>query len=90
MNKTMNAILKNYGTENVISRLMEQLRILADSNDEEVTFTVKKLLSDLPCDTEYIYNLCEFTNLVTYTSDKAAINDVPWKEEYIRERLING
>ncbi|MCX7749191.1 MAG: hypothetical protein N2645_20200 [Clostridia bacterium] len=88
MNKTLDAIIKKYGVETVIARLLEQLRILADSDSGEVKTTIKNLLSDLPSDTEYIYTLCEYTNLVTYTSGSAVINDSPWKEEETRRDLL--
>lgn len=88
MNKTLDAIIKKFGVEAVIARLLEQLRILAVSDSEEVKTIIKNLLADLPSDTEYIYTLCEYTNLVTYTSGNAVINDFPWKEEETRRDLL--
>jgi len=65
MNKTLKALLSKYGTEKVIARILEQLRIIATSEDEEVKDAVKELIASSGCDTEYIYSLCEYTNLVT-------------------------
>jgi hypothetical protein len=90
MNKTLDIILKKYGAEHVVARLIEQLRLAAESKDEEVTKTVKQLVAEYPSDTEYIYSLCEFSNLLTYTSVDPMITDEPWKEEGIRQELING
>lgn len=90
MNKTLDMILKIYGAEHVIARLIEQLRLVAESKDEEVIKTVKQLVSEYPSDTEYIYSLCEFSNLLTYASADPTISDEPWKEEGIRQELING
>ena len=90
MNKTLDVILKTYGTEHVIARLIEQLRLAAESKDEEVTKTVKQLVTEYPSDTEYIYSLCEFSNLLTYASANPTITDGPWKEEDIRQELINS
>ncbi len=90
MNKTLDVILKIYGAEHVIARLIEQLRLAAESKDEEVTKTVKQLVAEYPSDTEYIYGLCEFSNFLTYASANPTITDEPWKEEGIRQELING
>ncbi|HCS74131.1 MAG TPA: hypothetical protein DIW17_09675 [Clostridiales bacterium] len=90
MNKTLDMILKIYGAEHVVARLIEQLRLVAESKDEEVIKTVKQLVAEYPSDTEYIYSLCEFSNLLTYTSADPTITDEPWKEEGIRQELINS
>lgn len=90
MNKTLDMILKIYGAEHVIARLIEQLRLVAESKDEEVIKTVKQLVAEYPSDTEYIYSLCKFSNLLTYASADPTISDEPWKEEGIRQELING
>lgn len=81
MNKTLKALLNQYGTEKVIARILEQLKILATSDDDEVKKTVKELVKSSGCDTEYIYSLCEFSNLVTFVSEEAMVSDFPWKEE---------
>jgi hypothetical protein len=81
MNKTLKLLLNKYGTEAVISRILEQLKILAQCEDEEVTKTVKELLEDTDCDTEYIYNLCEYSNLVTYLSEDIKITNSPWNDK---------
>ena len=90
MNKTLDMILKIYGAEHVVARLIEQLRLVAESKDEEVIKTVQQLVAEYPSDTEYIYSLCEFSNLLTYTSADPTITDEPWKEEGIRQELINS
>lgn len=90
MNKTLDMILKKYGAEHVVARLIEQLRLVAESKDEEVIKTVKQLVAEYPSDTEYIYSLCEFSNLLTYASTNPTITDEAWKEEDIRQELING
>jgi hypothetical protein len=81
VNKTLKLLLNKYGTEAVISRILEQLKILAQCEDEEATKTVKELLENTGCDTEYIYNLCEYANLVTYLSEDIKITDSPWNDE---------
>ena len=88
MNKTLDIIIKKYGIETVIARLIEQLRILSESNNDDVTSTVKSFLNETPSDTEYIYNLCEFTHLVTFASNNEKINDSPWEEDEVRKTLI--
>lgn len=90
MNKTLDMILKKFGAEHIIARLIEQLRIAAQSNDEEVINTVKELVVEYPSDTEYIYSLCEFSNLLTYTSVNPTVMDELWKDEDIRQKIING
>lgn len=87
MNKTLEALLEKYGEEHVIARIMEQLRLLVESTDEEVIRTVKGLATEYPSDTEYIYNLCEFSNLLTYVSPNPTIIDGPWVEEEMRQYL---
>lgn len=81
MKKNIKSLIKEYGAEEIIARIMEQLRIVADCEDEEVIKVVKELLKNTGCDTEYIYNLCEFTNLVTYTSEKVKVTESPWLEK---------
>ncbi len=90
MNNTLKALLKKYGTEEIIARVIEQLRILAtcEDEDEDVKKVVKELLASSSCDTEYIYTLCEFTNLVTYVSEEAVITDSLWNEEDSRDEIL--
>ncbi len=80
MKVTINALLKKYGGEVVIGRILEQLKLLAFSDDEEVKKKVKEALNDAGCDMEYIYNLCEYTNLVSYTSEEVSVTSEPWSE----------
>ncbi len=81
MNKTLELLIDKYGAEEIIARILEQLKIIATCEDEEVINAVKALLSDVGCDTEYIYSLCEYTNLVTYVSDNLKVTDSPWKSK---------
>lgn len=60
---------------------MEQLKILAKCEDAEVIDSVKGLIERTGCDTEYIYNLCEYGNLVTYVSENTKVTESPWIEE---------
>ena len=53
MNKTLEAILNKYGAEVVIARIMEQLNILALSEDDEAKQEAVELLEGSGCDTEY-------------------------------------
>lgn len=78
MNQTLKALLNKYGTETVIARILEQLKLLALSKDEEVRETVIDLIVSSGCDTEYIYTLCEYTNFATYVSEQAEVTDRPW------------
>ncbi|GAB6180164.1 hypothetical protein JCM14036_14830 [Desulfotomaculum defluvii] len=78
MNNTLEMLIEKYGAEVIIARILEQLRLLAQSKNQEVIDVVKTLLSETGCDTEYIYTLCEYTNLATYVSDTIQITDEPW------------
>lgn len=89
MNNTLKALLSKYGTEKVIARIMEQLRLLAVSKDEEVKKAVGELITASGCDTEYIYSLCEFTNLVTYVSEEAVVKDSPWTDENSKAEIMS-
>ena len=80
MNTTLKTLLADYGTESVIARLLEQLKLAALSEDKEVRATVKELLESSACDTEYIYSLCEYTNLVTYAGETQEVTDGPWND----------
>lgn len=80
MNKLLKELFETYGEEVVVGRILEQLKLLAFSDDEEVKEAVIAALNDAGCDTEYIFNLCEYTNLVSYASDEVAITTEPWKE----------
>jgi len=80
MNSMLEILIAKYGTEVIIARIMEQLRLLATSEDEMVKKEVKDLIISSSCDTEYIYLLCEYTNLVTYASAEAVVTDTPWND----------
>jgi len=78
MNRTFKLMLDEFGTEEVIARIMEQLNILATCNDQEAKKAAISLVKDCGCDTEYIYTLCTFTNLVAYVSEFPIVSDGPW------------
>jgi len=80
MNKSLKELFETYGEEVVVGRILEQLKLLAFSDDKEVKEAVIAALNDAGCDTEYIFNLCEYTNLVSYASDEVIITTEPWKE----------
>lgn len=80
MNKALKELFETYGEEVVVGRILEQLKLLAFSDDKEVKEAVIAALNDAGCDTEYIFNLCEYTNLVSYASDEVIITTEPWKE----------
>ena len=84
MSRTLKLLLEEFGTESVIARILEQLRLLAESDDPKVKEVIVSLINDCACDTEYIYSLCMFTNLVTYVSDNPKLSDNPWFDEYSR------
>jgi len=88
MNKTLNGIINKFGTEEVVARILEQLRLLADCKDENVLKEAKELINSLSSDTEYIYTLCEYTNLVAYVSENSEITDAPWADEDERQEVI--
>ena len=88
MNKTLKALIRKYGTEEIIARILEQLKLLVETEDEEVRKAVKDLILDSGSDTEYIFNLCEYTNLVTYVSDRTYISDKPETESNTTELPI--
>ena len=81
MAKDLNELINEYGVETIIARIMEQLKILAKCKDAEVIASVKGLIESTGCDTEYIYSLCEYGNLVTYVSENIEIRELPWIEE---------
>jgi hypothetical protein len=80
MNKPLKELLEIYGEEVVVGRILEQLKLLAFSDDKEVKEAVIAAQNDAGCDTEYIFNLCEYTNLISYASEEVAITTKPWKE----------
>lgn len=86
MNQTLKALLKKYGTETVIARILEQLKLLALSKDEEVRKTVADLVASSHCDTDYIYTLCEYTNFATYVSEQVEVTDKPWIHEADKQK----
>lgn len=90
MDKTLDIILKKYGAEIVVARILEQLKLLATSKDEDVVKVVKELVLSSKSDTEYIYTLCEYTNLATFVSENIDITDDDWEDEEARQCLING
>lgn len=86
MNQNLSIILNHFGIETVIARLMEQLHmIVGDCSSQEAQETAKALLESCGCDTEYIYTLCENTNLVTYVSDCVTVTDEPWLDDFSRQ-----
>ena len=87
MNRTLEALIQKFGVKTIIARILEQLKLLALSEEEEVKDTAKKLIKDCGCDTEYLFNLCEYTNLVAFTSDKIEITDSPWNDDAVRACL---
>lgn len=87
MNQTLKALLRKYGKEAVIARILEQLKLMAFSKDEEVKMVVKDLLQSSGCDTEYIYSLCEYTNLATYVSDEDEVTDDSWNDEGLKVEI---
>lgn len=90
MNKTLNAIFNKYGAEVVVARILEQFKLLATSKDEDVVNVVKDLVLSFKSDTEYIYCLCEYTNIITYVSENIEITDGEWEDEPTRTCLISG
>ena len=80
MNTTLKTLLADYGTESVIARILEQLKLVVLSEDAEVKAAVKELIESSACDTEYIYTLCEYTNLVTYAGETEEVTDGPWND----------
>ena len=80
MNKSLKELFETYGEEVVVGRILEQLKLLAFSDEKEVKETVVAALNDTGCDTEYIFNLCEYTNLVSYASEEVTVTTDPWKE----------
>ena len=80
MNSTLRTLVSEYGTETIIARVLEQLKLAALSDDEEVRAAVRELLETAACDTEYLYLLCEYTNLMTYVSETAEVTDGPWND----------
>ena len=80
MNPTLRTLVSEYGTETIIARVLEQLKLAALSDDEEVRAAVRELLETAACDTEYLYLLCEYTNLMTYVSETAEVTDGPWND----------
>ena len=80
MNKSLKELFESFGEEVVVGRILEQLKLLAFSDDKEVKEAVIAALNDAGCDTEYIFNLCEYTNLVSYASEEVSITTEPWKE----------
>lgn len=80
MNKYLKELFETYGEEVVVGRILEQLKLLAFSDDKEVKEAVIAALNDAGCDTEYIFNLCEYTNLVSYASEEVEVTTEPWKE----------
>ena len=38
-------------------------------------------------DTEYIYSLCEYTNLLTYASDNPRLMDENWEDKLTKKEL---
>lgn len=80
MNKSLKELIEIYGEEEVVGRILEQLKLLAFSDDEEVKESVIGALDDAGCDTEYIYSLCEYTNLVSYASEEVSVTAEPWNE----------
>ena len=80
MNKSLKELFETYGEEVVVGRILEQLKLLAFSDDKEVIKAVIAALNDAGCDTEYIFNLCEYTNLVSYASEEVTVTTEPWKE----------
>lgn len=85
MSKALKAILEKYGTEEVIARLMEQLRLLAE--DSGIREEVAEVVRSYPSDTEYIYVLCEYTNLITYTTEEPKLNDGIWEDMGVKREL---
>ena len=87
MNSTLRTLVSEYGTETMIARVLEQLKLAALSDDEEVRAAVRELLETAACDTEYLYLLCEYTNLMTYVSETAEVTDGLWKDQMARTSL---
>jgi len=81
MKKSLKELFETYGEEVVVGRILEQLKLIAFSDDEEVKETVVAALNDAGCDTEYIFNLCEYTNLVSYASEEVVITNEHWNEK---------
>lgn len=80
MNKSLKELFESFGEEVVVGRILEQLKLLAFSDDKEVKEAVIAALNDAGCDMEYIFNLCEYTNLVSYASEEVTVTTEPWKE----------
>lgn len=81
MRMTLEALLKEYGAEVVVGRILEQLKLLVFSDDEEVIKIVKDVLKDTGCDTEYIYSLCEYQSLISYAAEEVTVTSSPWTED---------
>lgn len=87
MIKTLKVIIKRYGAEKIMARLMEQIRLL--SYDNAMRDEVAAIVNQYEADTEYIYSLCEYTNLITYTSENPHLSDEPWEDEVMKKGLEN-
>jgi len=85
MTKALQGVIGKYGAETVIARLMEQIRVLSECDDirDEVARTVRQYTSDI----EYIYDICEYTNLVTYASDNPRLSNENWDNEDAKKEL---
>ena len=73
MNQSLQALMNQYGEEEVVARVLEQLKLLVFTDDMEVHETVKSALIDATSDIDYLSNLCEYTNLVTFAEDKVVV-----------------
>lgn len=85
MTHSLKGIIKQYGTETVIARMMEQIRLLTEAG--EVRDVAVDMVNQYKSDTEYIYSLCEFTHLVAYASDKPYLSDDPWEDKKTKKEL---
>lgn len=76
----LDKLIEMYGAEEIIARVLEQARLMA-VEDVQVADTAKRCINDIPVDTEYIYSICEYGNLVSYTSGNPIVSDGEWDDE---------
>ena len=87
MTRSLQGLIRRYGTERILARVMEQLRLLAGSPDSDVRQAVAEVAQDYPCDVEYLHALCEYNARVTYVSDQQTLSDEPWQDRDIKQAL---
>lgn len=82
------ALINRFGSETIICRLTEQIRLLAE--DGRVRDDVATVVRQIPCDAEFIFALCELTSLLTWCSDVPELNGLPWEDDEDRQDLMSS